>query len=127
MLSAMKLNEGRSGPASQLIRSYGPAGVTVGSGSHPLPVLVTASAVEMPFDARCLADLDDAHLQEIFARHPAIVLIGSAAGRWQPPAALRHAFEERRIALESMDLGAACRTFNVLAQEDREVLALLFP
>jgi uncharacterized protein len=26
-----------------------------------------------------------------------------------------------------MDLGAACRTYNVLAQEDRSVAALLFP
>jgi len=26
-----------------------------------------------------------------------------------------------------MDLGAACRTYNVLAQEDRAVVALLFP
>ena len=31
------------------------------------------------------------------------------------------------IAVESMDTGAACRTFNVLMSEDRRVAAVLIP
>ena len=31
------------------------------------------------------------------------------------------------IAVESMDTGAACRTFNVLTAEDRQVAAALIP
>jgi uncharacterized protein len=127
MLSAMKLNEGRPGQAAQLIRSYGAEGVRIGADSHALPAMVTATDVTSPLPVSALPQLAADDLQQVFARRPAIVLVGSAAGRWQPPAAIRHAFEERRIALESMDLGAACRTFNVLVQEDREVLALLFP
>jgi uncharacterized protein len=30
------------------------------------------------------------------------------------------------IALEVMELGAACRTFNILVQEERRVAAALF-
>jgi uncharacterized protein len=41
--------------------------------------------------------------------------------------ALRRLCLAHGAALEAMDLGAACRTFNVLAQEDRAVVALLFP
>jgi uncharacterized protein len=44
--------------------------------------------------------------------------------------ALRHVGRQlaaKQISLEAMDLGAACRTYNVLAQEDRAVAALLFP
>jgi uncharacterized protein len=41
--------------------------------------------------------------------------------------ALRAPLAARDVALEVMDLGAACRTYNVLAQEDRPVAALLFP
>ena len=32
----------------------------------------------------------------------------------------------RGIALEAMELGAACRTYNVLVQEERRVAAALF-
>jgi uncharacterized protein len=123
----MKLNEGSPGLASRLIRRYGADGVTIGANEHPLPVLVTGQEATGGFESPTLAGLTQADLQTVFARRPAIVLVGSAAGRWQPPAAIRAAFESQRIALESMDLGAACRTFNVLVQEDREVLALLFP
>ncbi|RYG98549.1 MAG: hypothetical protein EON57_12485, partial [Alphaproteobacteria bacterium] len=43
------------------------------------------------------------------------------------PSAVRRLFEARGIALEAMDLGAACRTYNVLAQEDRQVVGLFLP
>ncbi len=33
----------------------------------------------------------------------------------------------RKVGLEVMDLGAACRTYNILVQEDRRVAAVLFP
>jgi uncharacterized protein len=122
----MKLNEGRPG-ASQLIRRYGAEGVTIGAESHALPLLIDANGVDTSFEARTLAGLTPADLQRIFDRRPALVLAGSAGSRWHPAATVRHAFESQRIALESMDLGAACRTFNVLLQEDREVVALLFP
>src|SRR5581483_948417 len=39
--------------------------------------------------------------------------------------AIRRAFEEARIALEAMDTGAACRTYNVLLAEQRPVGAAL--
>jgi uncharacterized protein len=42
-----------------------------------------------------------------------------------PPAALKAAFKVRRIALEPMDTGAACRTYNLLATEERRVAAAL--
>ena len=42
-------------------------------------------------------------------------------------AALRAAMKAGGIALEAMDTGAACRTYNVLLGEDRRVAAALLP
>jgi uncharacterized protein len=39
---------------------------------------------------------------------------------------VRAQFAARRVGLEVMQLGAACRTFNVLVQEERRVAAALF-
>jgi uncharacterized protein len=39
---------------------------------------------------------------------------------------VRAAFTARGIGLEAMELGAACRTYNVLVQEERRVAAALF-
>ena len=122
----MKLNEGRPG-AAELIRKYEPGSVTIGTQQFALPVLVVVGEGGGPLEGTSLEALTETDVARVLALRPTIVLAGSAAGRAQPPQALRHTFESRRIALEAMDLGAACRTYNVLIQEDREVLALLFP
>jgi uncharacterized protein len=41
-------------------------------------------------------------------------------------AQVRAEFARRGVGLEVMQLGAACRTFNVLVQEERRVAAVLF-
>ena len=43
------------------------------------------------------------------------------------PPALRAALGTRGLSIESMDTGAACRTYNVLMAEDRRVAAALIP
>ena len=65
----------------------------------------------------------------MFAAEPRIeiLLIGSGATFEMAPAVLRKALSARRIAVESMDTGAACRTYNVLMAEDRRVAAALIP
>lgn len=56
-----------------------------------------------------------------------ILLLG--LGRVMAPvaAALRTALRDAGVALEPMDTGAACRTYNVLVAEGRDVAAALIP
>jgi uncharacterized protein len=42
-------------------------------------------------------------------------------------AALRASLKLKGIAVEAMDTGAACRTYNLLLAEDRRVAAALMP
>lgn len=54
-----------------------------------------------------------------------ILLVGCGRHFSPPPKALGEALRAHNIYLEWMDTGAACRTFNVLLLEDREVAAAL--
>jgi uncharacterized protein len=54
-----------------------------------------------------------------------ILLVGCGRHFGPPPKALGAALRVHGIFLEWMDTGAACRTFNVLLLEDREVAAAL--
>lgn len=56
---------------------------------------------------------------------PEIVLLGTGARLRFPRPELTRALIEARIGLEVMDLQAACRTFNILAAEERKVAAAL--
>jgi uncharacterized protein len=58
-------------------------------------------------------------------RPPAFLLLGTGTRQVFPDLAVRRAFEAVKIALEVMDTGAACRTYNVLLAELRPVAAAL--
>jgi uncharacterized protein len=65
------------------------------------------------------------HFEQLLTLAPELVIFGSGERlRFAAPALMR-ALIERRIGVETMDTGAACRTYNVLAAEGRSVLAAL--
>ena len=66
-------------------------------------------------------------LDALWPLDPRVLLLGIAHRDHPALKALRGPLAARQVALEIMDVGAACRTYNVLAQEDRPVAALLFP
>ena len=100
-----------------LIRSYSPGELRIGERIFHGSVLVTVDQLIEPWDPQ--------DLEAIFALQPDVVLLGKGEVQEFPPAAIRAAFATRRIALEPMTLGAACRTFNILVQEGRRVAAAL--
>lgn len=54
-----------------------------------------------------------------------ILLMGCGRSGSLPIPAIGDAFRRHGVVVEWMDTGAACRTFNVLVSEDREVAAAL--
>ena len=53
------------------------------------------------------------------------MVLSTGATQVFPRAALRAEFATRKIGLEVMEIGAACRTYNVLVGEERRVLAAM--
>ena len=56
-----------------------------------------------------------------------LCLLGSGSKTHQISAALKDALKQEGVNIETMDTGAACRTFNVLLSEGRALAAALFP
>jgi len=69
--------------------------------------------------------LTEAHFEALLALQPEVVIFGSGARLQFVPPRLHRALIAQRIGLETMDSGAACRTYNVLASEGRRVVAAL--
>jgi uncharacterized protein len=121
----MRLHEQRLARMN-LVERYGPGEIHVNARRLTAPLVIAPGFLQEHWIAR-IGELTPDLLAPAWELQPRIVLLGSD----QRPAgllkALRGPFAERQVALEVMDLGAACRTYNVLAQEDRAVVALLFP
>ena len=115
-------------PASQanLIRSYSATELRIGEQRVQRSCLVTAERLITEWPPATFDELAPAHLEAIFALAPELVLLGTGPTQRFAAPEVRSEFARRRIGLEAMQLGAACRTFNVLVQEDRKVLAALF-
>jgi uncharacterized protein len=110
-----------------VIRGYGPGEVRIGELVHHAPCIVTAQQLVLDWQVRDVASLVVADLDVIFALKPDVVLLGTGARQIFPERVIRQAFAAHRVGLEVMDLGAACRTYNILVQEERRVAAVLFP
>lgn len=71
------------------------------------------------------AALERDHFESVAGLKPQIVLLGSGARQQFPPAEVTRPLIDAGIAVEIMDTGAACRTYNILSSEDRNVAAAL--
>lgn len=109
-----------------LVGRYGPEGIDVNGQRHAGPLILAPGFLHAQWIADAGA-LDTAALEPLWLLQPQVVLVGGSGFPSDQLKALRRTFAVREIALEVMDLGAACRTYNVLAQEERPVAALLFP
>lgn len=58
---------------------------------------------------------------------PDMVILGVGERLMHPPADVRQAFRSAGIGLEVMDTATACRTYNLLAGEGRNIAAALLP
>ncbi len=63
----------------------------------------------------------DEHLKTLFEHDAELVLIGSSLNLFTTEQLLD--FYEKNIGVEMMNLQAACRTYNLLANEGRKVIA----
>ena len=111
-----------------VIESYGDEGFRINCERYPGPVIVWPERV-VSWEVPDISTATVETLDPLFAAEPPIeiLLLGSGATFGVAPAALQQALGARGIAVESMDTGAACRTYNVLMAEDRRVAAALIP
>ena len=111
---------------ANLIRGYSDDEVRVGEHSVRGSCIVTADTLITRWEPQSFAELTAAHLEPILALNPELVVLGTGPTQRFPAAQIRALLAARGVGLEAMQLGAACRTFNVRVQEERRVAAGLF-
>ncbi len=111
----------------QIIERYAPSGFRVSGVIYRGPILVFPDRT-VEWDAASARDVTWETLAPVIEHGGVeILLLGLGRSTSAVPAALRTALRTAGIALEAMDTGAACRTYNVLVAEDRRVAAALIP
>jgi uncharacterized protein len=111
-------------PGQQVIERYGASGFRVSGQVYHGAVLVFPDRT-VAWEA---AALTAESLAPVVAHGGVELLLLGLGSRMMPVnGTLRAVLRATGIAVEAMDTGAACRTYNVLLAEDRRVAAALLP
>ena len=110
----------------QLVQSYGEGGFRVSGRRYQGSILILPDKTES-WSINAVADLSLPSLTPIIDAEPAVelLIIGCGSTFALAPITLREVLKSKNIGVETMDTGAACRTYNVLAGEGRRVAAAL--
>lgn len=105
---------------------YGAGYVAVNGTAYRAPLLVTPETIVADWPVADLAELTADALHRLLAHAPEIIILGTGATQRFPDPALLRPLLEARIGVEIMATPAGCRTYNILAAEERRVLAAMW-
>ena len=87
--------------------------------------MIGSRGEKFDWDCTRFEDLTENHFSLLAETKPELVIFGSGTRLRFAPVAFMRALMNSRIGIETMDTLAACRTYNVLAGEGRQVIAAL--
>ncbi len=110
----------------QLIQRYGDRKFTISGTEYEGSVIILPEKTDN-WPASDFSALNETMLVTMLGDMPdmEILLLGSGEAMQMLSAELRQFMRSKGVAVEVMDTGAACRTFNILLGEGRRVAAAL--
>ena len=122
----MKLHADK--PDQVSVTAYGDGWIAINGERHSTSLVLGVNGKVRVWEVNRFDGLKEEHFAGLLQDGepaPELVILGSGSRlRFVPPGLLRPLID-RRIGVETMDTGAACRTFNILAGEGRRVVAAL--
>ena len=107
------------------INSFDERGIQVQEKFYTGSLLLSAANFIDNWPIKHIDEVDLESLTPLLATQPEVLLLGTGDSQIFPDMSLFQAVLARGIGLEVMSTQAACRTFNVLLSEDRQVAAAL--
>ena len=120
----MKLSQ-ESSPTTNTITAHGDGYVDVNLRRHTTSVVIEPEGPVREWPVTHFDQLTAENFAELGANAPEVVVFGTGAKLRFPHPRLTAPLMARGIGVEAMDSGAACRTYNILMQEDRRVVAVI--
>jgi uncharacterized protein len=107
------------------VSAYAPGLIQIGTRSFTSSLIVTASTIVEAWRPSRVQEFEPADVEPLLSLGAEVLLIGSGEKQAFPSREVLAALYRARVGFEIMDTGAACRTYNVLVAEGRNVAAAL--
>lgn len=86
-------------------------------------LIITATQLNENWDLDSIEQLTAQHIKQVLAYEPELVLIGTGNKLTFPAVEIYAEIIQHGIGVDFMDTPAACRTYNILKSESRDVVA----
>ena len=110
-----------------LIRGYGDGVITIGNQQFARSLILTRDSLIADWRPQHVAELLHDDFVPIMEIRPEVLVLGTGKALTFPSPALTARLLQLGIGVEIMDTAAACRTYNILLSEQRNVVAALLP
>ncbi len=107
------------------IQSYSDDGIQVNDNTYQSSLIITPERIIGHWPPRSVTELTPQYWQAVLALTPSIILLGTGKQQVFPESPVLKCIYAAGLGLEVMSTSAACRTFNVLNSEGRNVVAAL--
>ena len=115
----------REQSADNTVSRYDERSVVVTGITYTRSLIVCPARVVSDWTHPAVGQLDVADVQPALDLKPELIVLGTGRSHAFPSTALLAAMAALGVGFEAMATRAACRTYNVLAQEGRNVVAAL--
>ncbi len=112
-----------TGTASYRIQAYGEQSIQIAGQCYSQNLIVAPENLLVPWTPHAIAELNSQDLAEILKFAPEVVILGTGKQLVFPTHEVLTPLLECGLSPEIMDTGAACRTYNLLMSEGRQVVA----
>lgn len=107
------------------IRAFKPGTIQINEETYHQSIILSPNQMIDNWQPQHISELKAEHLSVILTLKPAILLIGTGSVLQFPNIEIYGDLINHGIGVEIMDTSAACRTFNALTSENRNVVAAL--
>ncbi len=121
----MEFNEIQSS-TKNLITAYDTDYLSIHDKKITENVLIYPETISLILDITTIHDINELTIQKAINFNPEIILFGFNSPNLFLSANQIKIFHDHNIAVESMNLMSACRTFNILLSEQRKVIFFAF-
>ena len=118
----MKLSEDYNS-GSYMINGYDSEGIIINQRTYSCSLIVSNHQLLENWPLQDISQLTTDNLTPILELNPEVILIGTGSTLTFPPVASYSNIIQSGLGIEFMDSIAACRTYNILLSEDRNVVA----
>lgn len=107
------------------INSYEQGLIQIGNDRFVSSIIITPSNIIDNWQPQTFMDIASHHFDQILEMKPELILLGTGRHQHFPNNELFLKIAQLNIGFEVMDTGAACRSYNILLQEGRNVAVAL--